>query len=72
MYSRFLRDEMLFITIILDDENKNVSYGGTMPLQLAQQLIQEIIIQERMRAELAQKVGKEERTAEEAKEGGVE
>ena len=63
---------MLFITIILDDENKNVSYGGTMPLQLAQQLIQEIIIQERMRAELAQKVGKEERTAEEAKEGGVE
>ena len=72
MYSRFLRDEMLFITIILDDENKNVSYGGTMPLQLAQQLIQEIIIQERMRAELAQKVGKEERTAEEAKEGEVE
>jgi len=72
LYSRFLRDEMLFITIILDDENKNVSYGGTMPLQLAQQLIQEIIIQERMRAELAQKVGKEERTAEEAKEGGVE
>ena len=72
MYSRFLRDEMLFITIILDDENKNVSYGGTMPLQLAQQLIQEIIIQERMRAELAQKIGKEERTAEEAKEGGVE
>jgi len=72
LYSRFLRDEMLFITIILDDENKNVSYGGTMPLQLAQQLIQEIIIQERMRAELAQKIGKEERTAEEAKEGGVE
>ena len=72
MYSRFLRDEMLFITIILDDENKNVSYGGTMPLQLAQQLIQEIIIQERMRAELAQKIGKEERTAEEAKEGEVE
>jgi len=72
LYSRFLRDEMLFITIILDDENKNVSYGGTMPLQLAQQLIQEIIIQERMRAELAQKIGKEERTAEEAKEGEVE
>ena len=44
---------MLVLTIILDESTNQVKYHGNMPLVLAQQLIQEIIIQERVKAELA-------------------
>ena len=43
---------MLVLTIILDESTNQVKYHGNMPLVLAQQLIQEIIIQERVKAEL--------------------
>ena len=44
---------MLILTIAFDEQSQAISYTGTMPLVLAQQLIQEIIIQERVKAELA-------------------
>ena len=43
---------MLVLTIILEETTNQVKFHGDMPLVLAQQLIQEIVIQERVKAEL--------------------
>ena len=42
---------MLILTLVFDEQAQAISYTGTMPL-LAQQLIQEIVIQGRVKAEL--------------------